>query len=39
MDRQRLSALGDGVHVYVGRLIGDALMELARQDMEVRDAA
>jgi hypothetical protein len=39
MDRQRLSALGDGVHVYVGRLLGDALMELARHDAEARDAA
>jgi DNA (cytosine-5)-methyltransferase 1 len=39
LDRQRLSALGDGVHVYVGRLLGDALMELARADQEVRDAA
>jgi hypothetical protein len=32
MDRQRLSALGDGVHVYVGRLLGDAIMTLARED-------
>jgi hypothetical protein len=32
LDRQRLSALGDGVHVYVGRLLGDALMELWRAD-------
>jgi hypothetical protein len=39
MDRQRLSALGDGVHVYVGRLIGDALMELARQDPRARATA
>lgn len=39
MDRQRLSALGDGVHVYVGRLVGDALMELAAADEEARDAA
>jgi DNA (cytosine-5)-methyltransferase 1 len=32
LDRQRLSALGDGVHVYVGRLLGDAIMTLARED-------
>lgn len=32
VDRSRLSALGDGVHVYVGRLIGDALMTLAEAD-------
>jgi hypothetical protein len=30
VDRSRLSALGDGVHVYLGRLIGDALHELER---------
>jgi len=29
LDRQRLSALGDGVHVYVGRLVGEALVALA----------
>jgi DNA (cytosine-5)-methyltransferase 1 len=28
VDRSRLSALGDGVHVYVGRLLGEALMVL-----------
>lgn len=26
VDRSRLSALGDGVHVYVGRLVGEAVM-------------
>lgn len=26
VDRSRLSALGDGVHVYVGRLVGEYLM-------------
>jgi hypothetical protein len=30
VDRSRLSTLGDGVHVYLGRLIGDALHELER---------
>jgi site-specific DNA-cytosine methylase len=34
MDRQRLSALGDGVHVHVGRLLGDALMALHHADQE-----
>jgi hypothetical protein len=28
MDRPRLSALGDGVHVYAARLIGAHLMTL-----------
>jgi DNA (cytosine-5)-methyltransferase 1 len=36
VDRSRLSALGDGVHVYLGRLIGDALMELDREMTAVR---
>jgi DNA-cytosine methyltransferase len=34
VDRSRLSALGDGVHVYVGRIVGEALMELWRADQE-----
>jgi hypothetical protein len=25
LDRHRLSALGDGVHVHVARLVGEAL--------------
>jgi hypothetical protein len=31
MDRQRLSALGDGVHVYVGRLVGEHIVNLERE--------
>lgn len=31
MDRPRLSALGDGVHVYAARLIGEHLMTLERE--------
>lgn len=34
LDRQRLSALGDGVHVYVGRLVGEALMALEAASLE-----
>lgn len=32
LDRQRLSALGDGVHVYVGRLVGQYVMQLIEQE-------
>jgi DNA (cytosine-5)-methyltransferase 1 len=31
VDRSRLSALGDGVHVYVGRLVGEYLVWLDEQ--------
>jgi site-specific DNA-cytosine methylase len=34
MDRSRLSALGDGVHVHVARILGDALMALHHADQE-----
>lgn len=35
VDRSRLSALGDGVHVYVGYLAGRRLVELEEQRMSV----
>jgi DNA (cytosine-5)-methyltransferase 1 len=38
VDRSRLSALGDGVHVHVGRLLGDALMALYHADQEAMAA-
>ncbi len=30
LDRQRLSALGDGVHVYVGQIVGEYVMGIER---------
>jgi hypothetical protein len=30
VDRSRLSALGDGVHVYLGQLVGEYVMSLER---------
>ncbi len=35
VDRSRLSACGDGVHVYVGRLVGEYVMGLDEQRQEV----
>jgi hypothetical protein len=31
VDRSRLSALGDGVHVYLGRLVGEYIVGLERE--------